>query len=162
MENRTIALVVGLFALIVVGMFTFAYLKNQELATPIATEEPAAEEPQTTQSPYGIERIEATRFYIDGVHTLVGEIAMPTPCDLLEVEAVVMESMPEQVRVDFTVINTADMCAQVITPQRFMVEATASEMASFSATLAGVPVELNIVEAPAGETPESFELYIKG
>lgn len=161
MENRTIALVVALFALIVVGMFTFAYLKNQELAEPAPPDEVTQEE-EVAEPLYGIERIEATRFYIDGVHTLVGEIDMPTPCDLLETNAVVMESFPEQVRVEFTVINTADMCAQVITPQRFMVSAEASEMAAFGATLNGVPVELNIVEAAPGETPEEFELYIKG
>lgn len=161
MEKRTIILVVSLFVLIVAGMFTFAYLKNQEVTDVVNEPDSTVAEP-TAGNPYGIERVEATRFYIDGVHTLVGEIPMPTPCDLLEATAVVAESMPEQVTVDFTVINTSDMCAQVITPQRFMVAFSASEMASIRATLAGVPIELNISEAAPGQTPEEFELYIKG
>ena len=74
----------------------------------------------------------------------------------------VAESYPEQITINFTVLNNADTCAQVMTEQRFMVEVTASEEATFSATLEGRPVELNLVPAAEGETPEDFELYYKG
>lgn len=87
---------------------------------------------------------------------------MPTPCDLLESSARVAESFPEQIMINFSVINNADFCAQVVTAQRFKVSATASPEATFSAQFMGRPVELNLIPAGAGETPDAFELFIKG
>lgn len=87
---------------------------------------------------------------------------MPTPCDLLESSSRVMESYPEQVAIDFNVINTADVCAQVVTEQRFMTSFTASEAATIRAMFMGRAIELNLIPAAEGETPEDFELYIKG
>jgi len=149
----------SLFALIVAGMFIFAYLKKQEVSAPA----PVASSTPTAVVPYAdITRIDAKHYFINGVHTFVGEIPFPTPCDLLESTAVVMESYPEQIRLDFTVINNAEMCAQVVTAQRFLVTATASEQATTTATFMGRPVELNLVPAAPGEKPEDFELFIKG
>lgn len=159
MNQKIVVISIALFILIVAGMFIFAYLKKSEVTEPIVEETPT---PQEDVEYASITVITAKHFFIDGVHTLAGEIPMPTPCDLLEAEARVAESFPEQVTIDFNVINTAEMCAQVITPQRFMVTASASEGATFKATLMGRPVELNLVPAGAGETPEDFELYIKG
>jgi hypothetical protein len=159
MNQRTIVIAVALFILIVAGMFTFAFMKKNELVE----QEPVVEDEAQEEVEYAsVTRITGKHYFIDGVHTIAGEIPMPTPCDLLEVEAMVMESMPEQVALDFTVINNAEFCAQVVTPQRFMVSATASEAATFSATFMGRPVELNLVPAGEGETPEDFELFIKG
>jgi hypothetical protein len=157
MDKKTIILVVSIFSLIVAGMFVFAYLKKGETTEmPIVVVE-------EEQMPYaGITRIDAKHFYIDGIHTFVGEIILPTPCDLLETKSVVMESFPEQIRLDFNVINNSEVCAQVMTTQRFMVEATASSEATVSAYLMGKQVVLNLIPAASGETPEEFELYIKG
>lgn len=158
MSNRTIVLFISLFGLIVVGMFLFAYLYQKNIE-PVATPEPQA---TTTLNPYGITRIDGKHFYIDGVHTIVGELAMPTPCDLLTTQSMVAESHPEQVTFMFDVVNTSEVCAQVITYQRFKIEAIASDQATLEATFMGEPVALNLVEAEAGETPEEFELFIKG
>ncbi len=158
MNQKIVVAAISLFVVIVVGMFVFAYLHKTE---PVTEETPA--ETTDTVDPYAnITRVTAKHFYIDGVHTLVGEIDMPTPCDLLESAATVAESFPEQVSINFSVVNTADMCAQVITPQRFKVSATASDAATFSATFMGRPIELNLVPAAEGETPDDFELFIKG
>lgn len=160
MHSQSVIAGVVIFALIVVGMFTFTYLKKKELAeTPLP---PAEEEEQSPLAPYGVDRIDGTHYFIDGVHTVVGEMVMPTPCDLLEVESIVRESMPEQIVLNFNVINTADTCAQVLTPQRYSVSATASEGASIEATFKGKSVPLNLTPAPPGTTPEEFEVYIKG
>jgi len=158
MKQKTIIISVALFILIVLGMFAFAYLKKAEV-----TQEPQIQEqPQEEVAYAAITRIDAKHFFIDGVHTLAGEIPMPTPCDLLEADARVMESQPEQIVVDFTVINTADFCAQQITNQRFKVSASASENATIKATFMGRDVQLNLIPPAAGETPEDFELFIKG
>ena len=140
-------------------MFVFAYMKRSEITQPAApvviVEEPAVAYPQVT-------RITAKQFIIDGEHTFVGELELPTPCDLLEVTSGVQESYPEQITLDFKVINNAEACAQVVTTQRFMVTAAASSEATVRAVFMGRSVELNLIPAAAGETPEEFELFIKG
>lgn len=161
MKTQTIYLIIGLFIAIVAGMIVFTYLAQRSMEP--ADVVPAVDEnPSVTSNPYGIERIEATHFYIDGVHIIVGSIMMPTPCDLLDTSFTIAESMPEQITFEFDVINTADTCAQVVTEQRFKIEVSAFESASMRATFMGSPVELNLIPAAEGETPEDFELFIKG
>jgi len=163
MQKRAVIMTIVLFALIVLGMFVYAYLKRAEMvAEPPATQPVTEEEPQEEVKYASITRVDAKHFFADGLHTLVGEIAMPTPCDLLDPQVTVAESMPEQVTVDFQVINTSDMCAQVITPARFKVEAEASKDATFRALIEGREIELNLIPAEPGETPEDFDLYYKG
>ncbi len=149
-----------LLILVIAGMFMFAYFKKNELkeATPSV---PRVQEPVT--SPYdSISRIDAKHFFSNGVHTIVGEILMPTQCDLLNWNSRVAESFPEQVTVHFTVVNNDDSCAQVVTPQRFKESFTASVGASINATFQGRSIELNLIPADPSETPEDFELFIKG
>jgi hypothetical protein len=158
MDKRTMILVVTLFALIVGGMFLYAYLKRTEI-----TQNPVVVEEEEVNIPYAlVETIDAKHYYIDGVHTFVGEVVLPTPCDLLEVDTIVMESYPEQVRLDFTVINNSEVCAQVLTTQRFKAEAKASSEAKITATFMGRNIPLNLIPAAEGETPDEFELFIKG
>ena len=138
----------------------YANLKKGELEQ---VEIPTEQLEQQIVDPYAdITQIDAKHYYIDGKHTIVGEVNMPTPCDLLEANAVVMESFPEQVRIDFTVINNAETCAQVVTAQRFKVEAIAGTDATFTATFMGRDIILNLIPAAKGETPDEFELFIKG
>lgn len=159
MSQKSIVLVVVLFVLIVAGMFIYANLKQGELTT----EPPNNEMLDEPVVPYpDITRVDAKHYFIDGVHTLVGEMNFPTPCDLLEAGAAVMESYPEQVVINFTVVNNAETCAQVVTKQRFKVTAQASAEATFTAKFMGRDIELNLIPAAEGEMPEEFELFIKG
>jgi hypothetical protein len=108
-------------------------------------------------------RVNAVHFFKDGTHTIVGDVMVQTPCDLLESTARVAESMPEQVTIALTTLNNADTCAQVLTLQRFRVDFTASEKAVITATLNGVAVILNLRDAEPGADPEKLEdLYFKG
>ncbi len=148
--------------LLVVGMFVFAYLKKAELQVP-SSSVPTAVTPSVSTSPYSqITRIDAKHFFIDGTHTIVGEIPMPTSCDLLNWDTSIAESFPEKVTVHFSVVNNSDSCPQTVTPQRFKVTFTASEKADIRATLMGRNIELNLIPPASGETPEDFELFIKG
>lgn len=158
MNQRVIILTVVLFGLIVAGMFGFAYLKKAE----VVEDQQVSVEPEPQVKYADITRIDAKHYYIDGKHTLVGEISMPTPCDLLQTEVLVAESYPEQVTADFSVINNAEFCAQTITPARFKIEFTASEVANIAARFEGRDIELNLIPAESGERPEDFEVYIKG
>ncbi|MEL6803244.1 MAG: hypothetical protein AAFO91_05580, partial [Bacteroidota bacterium] len=107
-------------------------------------------------------RIDGKHFFVDDTHTIVGEIVLPTPCDLLDTAAIVQETYPEQITLDFRVINNADACAQVMTSQRFRVDVVASEDAVFSALFENRVVELNLTPAGPNETPDDFELFMKG
>lgn len=158
MSQKSIILITVLFVLIVMGMFIYAHLKKTELR-----EQPNNPEVVVEKNPYDyIDRIDAKHYFVDNVHTLVGEVNMPTPCDLLVAESEVRESYPEQVVIKFTVINNSDTCIQQITTQRFKVEANASLNASFSATFMGQAIDLNLIPAAPGEKPEDFEVFIKG
>ncbi len=158
MEHKSLIAGGITLVLIIAGMFIFAHLKKQEIVDVQQTE---TESVQTDPYAY-ITRIDAKHFFINGTHTLVGEILMPTQCDLLNWDAKIQESSPETVLVDFAVINHAETCAQVMTPQRFKLDATASELAKFRARFMGRDVELNLIPASAGETPDDYELFIKG
>ena len=96
MKPQYAYILAGALVLVVGGMFAFAYFKNKELQNQEPEPEPVANE----ETPYDyIARVDAKHFYIDGTHTIAGEIPMPTPCDLLEADAIVRESMPEQATV---------------------------------------------------------------
>lgn len=163
MDQKTIIAVIAFFAVLVAGMFGYTYLKKSELAE----QAPAANTATTTESaadvPHAsVTRIEGTHYFSDGTHTVVGEILMPTPCDLLEADATVEESDPPEITLTFSVINNAEFCAQQVTPQRYQVTADAPEDATFRAVFMGREIELNLVPAAPGETPEDFERFIKG
>jgi hypothetical protein len=160
MKQHGIIVAIVIFALIIVGMFTFAFLKRSELSeAPVVTEPASIPQP----SPYdSITRIDAKHFFENGTHTVVGELLLPTMCDLLNWDTVIRESMPEQVTIAFAIVNNAETCAQAVAPQRFLVTWNASESASIDATINGRKVELNLIPAAPGERPDDFELYIKG
>ena len=156
MSNKLIGLSIGIFALIVAGMFGFAYLKKAEAPAAL----PQSETPVVDG--YSITRIEGTHFLNNGVHTIIGELTLPTPCDLLTATSSVSGVTNEKVLLSFSVLNTSTNCSQQVTPARYKVTAIASSSATFSAEFMGKAVELNLTEAAPGETPEQFELYIKG
>jgi hypothetical protein len=162
MEQKNIIAAVVVLALIIAGMFIFAYLKKAELNQNPADQTPTAT-PSGDEAPFaGITRVDAKHFFDGKTHTLAGEMNMPTPCDLLNWSTRIQESMPETAIVEFDVINNAESCIQVITPQRFLVSFDASENAVIRATLKGQEIDVNLIPALPGETPEDFELFIKG
>lgn len=159
MSQKSIILIVVLFALLVVGMFMYAHLKSSELKTVEVT--PPQDETEAVPYPE-ITRIDAKHFFVDGKHTLVGEVVFPTPCDLLNTDSIVRESYPEQVALDFSVINNSDSCVEIPTAQRFKIDVMASENATFSAKFMSRDIELNLIPAGEGEFPDDFEIFIKG
>lgn len=146
---------------IVIGMFVFTYMKKHELESQ-STSSPN-EAPSVVEDRYpSITRMDAKHFFKDGAHTIVGEFLMPSSCDLLNWESEVRESSPEQVQIHFTVVNHTADCPQTPTPARFKVEFSASEAATIRADLEGKNLEVNLIPAAEGESPEDFELFLKG
>ncbi len=159
MNQRALMVAVALFVVIVGGMFGYAYLKNRSMSESVPIPPPPQKEAVVPEAIH----ITAKHFFKDGVHTVIGEMMVPTPCDLLEANAVVRESAPEQVTIAVTVINTTGgVCAQVVTPQRFKVNFKANQGAFINATFRGIPAILNLVEAGPKETPDNFDLFEKG
>lgn len=159
MSNKTIVFGVIGFLVIVASLFAFTSFQKNKVTEQVPN---MATSTAADSIRYGITRIEAKHFFINGEHTIVGELSLPTPCDLLTTDALVAESYPEQVTFAFSIVNTTQDCEAKQTSQRFKISASASKQANLSATFLGQPVELNLIEASAGETPEEFELFIKG
>ncbi len=106
--------------------------------------------------------ITAKHQYKNGKHIIAGEVNLPTPCYILDVQAVVAESMPEQVTLKFTSTTQGELCAQMVTTERFRADFTASQKAVISATWNGKPVKLNLIPAGVNEDLNNFEIFIKG
>lgn len=158
MNKSNTYIVVALFFVVVIGMFGYAAYQKKLMSETT----PVAEEMLPDQ--YGdITSVNVKHFYENGIHTLVGEVPMPTPCDILNAETVVglLDGNPE-VTLNLTVTNSAEMCAQVITPQKFIVTAEAGANPKFHAHFNGRDIEINIIPALPGETPETFEMFLKG
>ena len=63
--------------------------------------------------------VEINHSYANGEHKVTGVLTLPSPCYELQTDAVVMESFPEQVRIDFKTPLVHDMCAQVLQDENF-------------------------------------------
>jgi hypothetical protein len=158
MNQRALIISGIIFLLVIGGMFGYAALKRAELNKPHVVVPQTPEVEDASQM-----RVNAVHFFKDGTHTVVGDLMVPTPCDLIQAEAIVAESMPEQVTIQLTTINNDDTCAQVMTLQRFRVEFEASMQATIRATLDGKGVLLNLRDAEPGTEPDKLEdLYFKG
>ncbi len=106
--------------------------------------------------------ITAKHQFKNGKHIVAGEVNLPTPCYVLGTEATVAQSMPEQITLKFTATTHGDMCAQVITVERFRFDFSASQNAVIKATWNGKPAKLNLIPAGANEDLTNFEIFLKG
>src|SRR3990167_10979158 len=66
-----------------------------------------------------------------------GTVEVPTPCHEIRQETKIMESYPEQVRIDLSVVDPAPgiICVQQITQKEFSGEVKVSESATVSVNL---------------------------
>jgi hypothetical protein len=168
MDNKNTLIIAGI---VVVALVAFAgiALQRSDVSTetdrsqvPSDWAESPAESPDTRDSVTQKTIITAKHRYRSGVHTIVGEIALPTPCHILETAAVVSNDAKSVVIQLASSVKTGEICAQVITPARFKVTAKADAKATFTAMWNGAPVTLNLIEAEPDEDLDAFELYIKG
>jgi hypothetical protein len=159
MEKKHILFIIGIIVIVAV-LFGFSFFFSQrggdvgDGAAAVTEGLPDSQAPKET--------ITAKHQYKDGMHIVAGEITVPTPCHILEADAVVSKSIPEQVTIRLKSSTQADACAQIITPARFKVEFKASPNAVISMTFNGKQVILNLIEARTDENLEDFELFIKG
>jgi hypothetical protein len=161
MNRQTIILIVGLLVALLAGMFIYAYLKQSELDRQAMDQ---GEEQPADTGEYTISRVDAKHFYTssEGVHTLAGEIMVPTVCDLI-MPAVVTVDDGKRALIDFAIVNNSgDDCAPATGPQRFKVGFGGAEDIQMEAYYKGERIELNVIPAGPDESPADFELYLKG
>ena len=80
--------------------------------------------------------------YENNLLKYAGTVEAPTPCHEIRQETKIMESFPEQVRIDLSIENPTpdNVCAQRITQKDFSGEVKVSESASVSVFLDGKKV----------------------
>jgi len=153
MNTRTTWGIIIFLLIAVVGVTLWFQLKPKPIAEEAAT-------PNT----YVPTLITAKHQFKDGVHIIAGEVDVPTPCYLVNTDALVevREPVVDRATVAFTTVNEDDICAQVVTAARFKEVFHAQERAEIIATWNGSPVPLNLIEAGPDEDLDAFELFIKG
>lgn len=158
MNKRAIIVATILFILIIGAMFGYSSMKRAELSK--QTDVPVVVTPRTDVEPV---RVNAVHFFSVGKHTVVGDVMMPTPCDLLSATSTVAASAPEQASIVLTTVNNVKTCAQVLTLQRFRVDFSANKDVTIKAVLDGKDVILNLKDAEPGMKPEKLgDLFFKG
>ena len=157
MNTRILLGVVIALAFVAFGATLYYSFKDKE--------EAQDDTQQTQETPgYVPDVVSALHQFKNGMHTVAGEVDVPTPCDLLETEVAVEAREPreDKVTLQFTTVNEDDTCAQVITTARFKETFSAGEKAEFTASWNGRPVRLNIVEVGPNDSIDDFDLYFKG
>ena len=107
----------------------------QNVQTQIPKEEPS----EDSKDIKGLRTVIQTRAgdlslgYADGKVTLQGTLQRSTPCVNWQIDAIVMESFPEQVQFSIMDKSTAEMCVQVLgKPQDVYAEAQVSEQSKIT------------------------------
>lgn len=154
MENKNFVYVLGF--VIVAALAVVAYLGIRSF-TGSDTVDVASSTPSIPEEEQRI--ITAKHQFVAGVHTVAGEVVVPTPCELLEWQ---VATSTAAARIDFSTTSSGEVCAQVITSQRFKVSFRGEQTDSISATLNGSPVNLNLIPVGEGENLDDFEIFIKG
>lgn len=147
---RIVAVVVTLI-LIATGLFVYTIVSAPAVDAPA----PAPVAPQDTT-----ERILTARHqYRDGIHTIVGEAEVPTPCHQLDTQAYLLEG-DSVAEVRFSPYLVDGVCPNSIAAP-FTISFTAPASTTIQATWGGVPVRLNLIPVPETETITG-DVYIKG
>ncbi|HEY4502585.1 MAG TPA: hypothetical protein VJH21_02010 [Candidatus Paceibacterota bacterium] len=154
MKTRTAVGIIAGFILFLVG----GTLWYQTQDTEVPKQEPVLEHRYVPQI------INAKHQFKNGLHTIVGEVDLPTSCYLLSTDTVVEVREPrvDRATVRFNTAGDDEICAQVITTARFKETFSAQEKTEIIATWNGLDVLLNLIEARPDDNLDNFELFIKG
>jgi hypothetical protein len=149
------AMIIGVSALVVIAIALFAYTlvtapKDEVLVEEVPTEQPSTQDIRT---------ITAKQYVDADSHTIAGLVSVPTPCHSVSVEPF-MEGEGVELRFT-TILESEEVCAQVVSDTPFRVVFTAPENAPITAVWDGVPATLNLIPAESRESLDE-EFYYKG
>jgi len=152
--NSKIIALVAVFVLIAGALFAYTLLLAPTDEVP---------HPQTEERKGAVQErlLTAKHRYENGVHTVAGSVALPTPCHAVVAEPFFVDSGTTTVEIRFSTTLSGDVCAQVVTQAPFKVTFTAGEQVAIRATWDGAPVRLNLVPAVPGENLDGT-VEIKG
>lgn len=133
-----------------------------------ATRFQGGDEPQPVETaPFEVDenglvtKLNVKRQYKDGIHTIVGEIEVPTPCH--SVSATALKGEGNTVFIDVASVKDGDeVCVEVISSETFIVSFEADQDVMVTGTVNGNPVDFNIFEVGENELLEDKTLYFKG
>lgn len=97
--------------------------------------------------------------YKDGVHNFVGNISVPTPCHLVDVEIIEQENETE---IAITTTASDDVCVQIVSEKEFTTSFAGPQDRLIVASLNGEVVNLNLFEVPTDQEINSSTIDIKG
>ncbi len=96
----------------------------------------------------GLAQSEPVVTYENGVLEYSFEVQKPTPCHSVEVEEIVMESFPVQIRIDAQIVSPSEdvMCSQVISPETITGSFQTEQFESVEIFVNGENIYTTIVE----------------
>ncbi len=155
MKKYTVEIVVALVVslVIAIGVWSLTTVPASDMSRPVSSGPdmppyipPAGTKPAPGDEPMAAITIPATKSYQNGVYTLSGVLSLPTPCHELKTDTRIAESYPEQVTIEFTVVDSGAICVQVIDERPWSVQARVSSEATFRAVVNGQPAVFAFVE----------------
>jgi len=97
--------------------------------------------------------------FVEGIHTFVGVLELPTPCD--KISSKVVKEQGETI-IDLVYASTSEICAQVITEKEFTVTFAGEVNENIIARLNGELVNLNIYEIDSKQNIYEVKIFNKG
>ena len=152
--NTRIIVVVAVLVVVAISLFAYTLVSapTPEDLPLVADTQPAEQIPERV--------ITAKHQFVDGIHTIVGMVTVPTPCHRVLADPYLLED-GVTVEVRFSTLLEGDACPAQTTEVPFRVTFEAPETVAITALWDGSPVRLNLVPVAAGEILDD-ELYIKG
>ncbi|MFA7193300.1 MAG: hypothetical protein WC087_00050 [Candidatus Paceibacterota bacterium] len=115
-------------------------------------------EQETEQQEIFEKTVDVKHQYKDGKHIFAGVVQIPTPCHQLSA-AITPGDIAE---LNFEIVDSGGICAQVITDANFYVEYEGKEDQLFVGKLNGEPVNLNKFEVDADLDINAVNIFNKG
>ncbi|HEY4479019.1 MAG TPA: hypothetical protein VI981_01515 [Candidatus Paceibacterota bacterium] len=154
--KKVIVIILCVIAVALIG-WGFYYSNKVKNSEEVVTQEP----PKEDGSELAV-TVNTKHQYKNGVHTLAGQMDMPTPCHLLESKATKDTVQTSKFAIEFTSTEKGGGCIDVITPRPFKVSFEGPKDIELKATLNGKSIKLNLFEVKPNEDLDAFEINVKG
>lgn len=151
-SNKVMSTVWTIIVLLLLGWglyYLVTHNKNDVVVTP-----PAG-------SDYYVSVVQLKHQYKDGEHVYAGTLDLPNACYTLNSRAEVGDATHTLITLD-TLMNTEEMCAQVITSRDFRISVEGGDEMNVEGVLNDMAIEFNIFEVPENQDIDNFEINIKG
>lgn len=151
--NLRRTLVASLAVIVLWGLFAWSIHSTNQLSTKIkekkSQESPSPElsplpSPQTSPFEELIikkDKIQIQVKYEGGQFIYQGLVKLPTPCDTLSTDALVLESYPQQIQIKINTQKSNQICAQVIKEKEFSGEVTAPQTSVVKIFFNNTPID---------------------